>query len=464
MILSKPALASVQQRIHSVARIFDLSCWGLVIVCAVCLPALAIRFYQAWAFDAMHGYDGSEHVKYILYLYQQRAFPPVDLSLETYQPPLYYILGMVFVPFEKMGDRMALAALKMFSTLIGLMIAAVGYGTYLTIRNIFGGSRRPYIYGLIFLLYLPMHLYMNCMVTNELLSALLISLVLMTVMNSIHRNDYSVKTAVLLGALISAALLTKYTGLLMLMTAVISYAIMAMYGQYDVWAIAKFLLIMVTVVAVGAGWWYARNAVRYGDPLIKANDLEKYETLLRRQQPGKHTAGDFFTFDTRVFSEPMITLSGNTRRYNTVYNNVLTGTFATMWVENHLLYLAPSPATFRYAGRLLAVGLVICGMIILGFAGLVRNAVRSGSRAVIPLMVLVVVSGAAYVWHNVQYPYFYHVKAFFLLHLSVPLMLAYSYSAQWLVNRKRWGMVIYYILVAAQIMLVTMLYTIGARY
>ncbi len=435
-----------------------------ILVVLILMPGICLRLWQILHFNIIYGYDGSLHLQYITSLYKTGNIPSPYSFLEAYQPPLYYWVCSLLMRLCTDAPLIRDYIFKNFSILLGFSLFFIGYGVYMTISDLFKDRKKPLWYGLICMMYLPVHLYISPMIGNEMLSAVLISVSLWIFMRCIKKRCFSTKYTLLLGTSLGLSLLTKYTGLLMLATTIMSFIVLLLYKPIPRFVIIRFALLASAVAIAISGWWYVRNAMLYGDPFIKSNDLEDFSYIYKNQQPGHRSLSDFFTFDFEIFNEPAVVLK-QTDIYNPVYNNVLTGTFATIWIDNHLLYLKlKDKISFTLAKYLLVVGLVVVCFSLFGLCLLLWRSIRSKNFEMLPMFILVALSICGYVIYNYRYPYFCHVKAFFLMHLSIPVILGYCCAVQTILNKNKFVSCLYHVMLAAQILLVILLYGFYARY
>ncbi|MDX9703589.1 MAG: glycosyltransferase family 39 protein [Candidatus Auribacterota bacterium] len=429
------------------------------------VPTLYLRFSQAIVFDILFGYDGQCHLQYIIDLYKKRSLPSPLLLLEGYQPPLYYFFSSLIMHFTTDFGEPAHITLKLLSVSTGLLLFACACKTYRYMHSLFGNSRLPLAYGVIFMAYLPVHLYISPMVTNELLSSFLISVALFFTVRCIERNDYSLRSGAVLGCILGLSLLTKYTGLIMATCVAVALCVLILTTRKHRKTIAGFAVVCFAVTILISGWWYVRNAVKYGDPLITSAGLTEFNHIYEKMPPGNRLLSDFITFDRRVFHNPMLAQRDDRRLFNPVYRNILTGTLATIWIENHNLYLRISDKTgYAVAGCLLTIGLISTLYMIAGFLLFIRKSWAVRNFSSLPVIILPPLSLAAYIFFNIQHPYFCHIKAIFLLHLFIPAILGYCYASHWVIKRNVIAVVLHHAVLAAQILLVILLYGLYSRY
>ncbi len=403
-----------------------------ILICSIVIaPALVIRFFNVVNFNLFRGFDALAHLQYIIYIAKNMTLPPVALNLETYQPPLYYVVSSIIWNFSiSISEKTAFIALKSFSTILGLLSIII---SLMIIRVVCDFKKTTYLFLLTFILYLPMNIYVSPMIGNEMMSCFLICLTTYLFVKIVKENIFSIKQALILGSLCGLALLTKYTGLTVFMTIILSCVIISAKRN-----VMKFLMVFLTTVLVISGWWYTRNIILYKAPFIKSNDIRKFQSIYKNQPPGKHSLKDFVLFDTRIFAQPLLALDNDFKNfitkdmrfpnYNKAYNSILSGTFATIWIENHGLFLKHDSNTFKKAKILLLLAIVPTFLILFGFLIVIKNAFTRKNTYLLPLIMIALFSVAGYIFYNIKYPYFCHIKSFFLIHLLPTIAISYGYG------------------------------------
>ena len=116
------------------------------------------------------GFDSAEHLKYIGYIQEHRAFPLPTEGLEMYQPPLYYLVGAAALSACKLSinDPWSVVVLRLLGGFFGIAQFVL---VFLSLRLLL--PVRAAFIGLLLAAFLPMHLYLAHYVTNEMLAATL---------------------------------------------------------------------------------------------------------------------------------------------------------------------------------------------------------------------------------------------------------------------------------------------------
>ena len=133
---------------------------------AILFISVFLHFHNALLYMPNHGFDGSGHVYYAQYIAQYGALPDPN-HWETHQPPLYYVIGALFIRLASMNVK----ALQFVNPILFFVLAGVAF---LALKKTFG-MKMPTCIGTFAVIALPMLNIFPPMVTNELLNALLIT-------------------------------------------------------------------------------------------------------------------------------------------------------------------------------------------------------------------------------------------------------------------------------------------------
>src|SRR5262249_31720257 len=159
------------------------------------------------------GFDAHDHLEYIETLEQHWALPLPNQGMQMFQPPLYYVLGaMVIAAFNlTIHEPAAIILLRLFHLAIAIGHFSV---VFFSLRLIF--PRKPVLplVGLGLAAFLPMHLYMAHYITNETFAGLLVSAAVFLCLKILRSSMDKSKAFILLGLVLGAAILTKFTAVL----------------------------------------------------------------------------------------------------------------------------------------------------------------------------------------------------------------------------------------------------------
>lgn len=190
-----------------------------------------------------------------------------NVNRMTQHPPLYYVTVATFVQgvqtlLPPASDLTFDQELWLFRLVSLLMVAPLPLLTYLLAREIF--KDRAIQYGATALaVFIPgLHLRNGAMINNDNLLLLLGGLFLVALMR-IAKGDTSARLAVMAGALLGLALLTKGFALFLVPTLAVAY-ILGYVGQHRRGRTVGSGLLSMSVAGVIGGWWWLRNLFLYG--------------------------------------------------------------------------------------------------------------------------------------------------------------------------------------------------------
>jgi 4-amino-4-deoxy-L-arabinose transferase-like glycosyltransferase len=164
--------------------------------------------------------------------------------------------------FPWQGTALAVHLIRWLSLLMQAMTVLL---TWRLAREIAPGRRDFALAAAALVAFNPMFLFIAASVNNDNLIVPLATLVLWLLVRTLKHSWIDNRGAILLGALLGMAVLTKLSGLALLPLAAGVLAIVAI--RRRAWgALARWGIIVSVLVAVIAGWWYVRNWRLYGDP------------------------------------------------------------------------------------------------------------------------------------------------------------------------------------------------------
>lgn len=386
---------------------------------AACLWALVFVRAQErvplWA-----GPDAVRHVEYAHWVREHRALPLAGESWAAYHPPLFYVLeaGVLAAAEPAPGgvaERAALRAIPALATLGNVGVAL------LLARLVFG--RRPRELGLAAALAAcaPANLLLATYVSNESLHALLANLGVLATAACLLAPRVTLRAAAGLGLLLGLAVLAKVTSLLVVPVAAALVALRAALadGRRPAAAAAAGALVLAGAAAV-AGWFFARNWIHFGTPLVWNQDVPGGEAFW--QAPGFRTARYYLGFGASLvhpFAAPFRSLWD--ALYATWWGDGSTGGVATLEAWKPLWDLPAMSASY-----LLGVPASLAAAA--GWLLVARDALRGDDvrrRLALTLLAAVpAVLGFALVQRSLATPYYSFVKASFALGALAPLAVA----------------------------------------
>jgi 4-amino-4-deoxy-L-arabinose transferase-like glycosyltransferase len=241
--------------------------------------------------------DEDGHYGYILYLREHHALPPLSFSegfpSEYKQPPLYYAIASIltgwlpgvaeperllatnpYMDFSVPGYRndnrnVFLHPPHMTPLILGARLVSLLFGlgtmitTYFLALQLFAKSSLVPIAAAAVTAFQPQFIYMATAVNNDVAIALFGTLALAILIYRLQRGNFA-HFAVVMGSVLGLASITKVSGLIFF--PLTGFGLLFIHGGFRRTFFRDGLIIVGIALLIG-GWWYARNALVYDDPL-----------------------------------------------------------------------------------------------------------------------------------------------------------------------------------------------------
>ncbi len=204
--------------------------------------------------------DEAAHVAYIRSLSQgvlptQANSAGNPFGYEWHQPPLYYVIGTLFLPLGEKG-------LRGLSILCGVLTLIVIYRT----ARLFKPDEPEFaILAMGVAALTPTHIAITSAVNNDALLELCCSIVLYLLLTA-FRSGLNGWRSIWLGIFIGLAVLTKVTGLLLLPVTLFACLLMLRHGETGK-SVGRGIAAMLASFLLVSSWWFVRNQLVYGAPL-----------------------------------------------------------------------------------------------------------------------------------------------------------------------------------------------------
>ena len=298
------------------------------------------------------------------------------IEYEDWQPPLYYLLQTPI--FWLTGG--SLTAMRLFSVLLG---AGAIYLAYATVRKLFPEQWWVAATTAVFIAFLPQHLAMLASINNDSLAELLIAAILFVLVGLLEIGDWRSEIArrrfVLLGTLLGLGFLTK--AFVYLMAPVIALVLVWRHraNYRAIWQTGT--LIFVPAMLLGAIWW-VRNVVVYGGVDVMATAA--HDSVVVGQPRTAEWVAQYG-------------LDGTLQRFFQTTFNSFWGQFGWMAV--------PMPQ-WVYQPLLLLTGLVVIGLLVYWFVGLLESSKLTHRKSPIPNLLLIptfLLTLALYLGYNLTF-------------------------------------------------------------
>lgn len=369
------------------------------------------------------GFDARHHLAYVAFLREHGRVPLATDGWSMFHPPLFYALAaLVFGSAGTVGPTPPVVLVRAIPFVSGLATVGVVLGLA---RRVLPGQPGSQALALGFAALLPMHVYMSANFSGESLHTLLASSALLCATAILLRPPPGPAAAAVLAGLVSLAVLTKFTSLvlvpILLLFSLVRPGASLSKRRAVVWG-----CVYAGTVAALAGWYYARNWLVLGAPVV-ANWALPGEGQSWWQWPGFRTPGYYLGFGESLV-RPL--LSG--------FHSLGDSVYSTLWGDGYIagrVNPADRHDVWNYdamaAGYWLA--LPTTALLVWGLAGFVVSALRDpdpGRRAVFGVYattVWAVTLGFFYL--SLQVAFYSQMKASYGLLLIGPLAIAFARAA-----------------------------------
>jgi hypothetical protein len=370
------------------------------------------------------GFDARNHLAYVSLLATRGEVPLATEGWSTFHPPLFYALCAALLPAgEPMPEPGAAASLVLKAVVfasgwLGLVVTA------LLARRLLPGDPAARAVAVLFAAVLPVNLYTAAYFSNESLHTLLASLALLVCVDVLLGARPRVWRLGLLGALLGLAALTKFTVLVLIPIALAFVAVRLWRVDREPPArlAARLLAVCLPALAI-AGWFYLRNWIELGDPLV-ANWRLPGAGHTWWQQPGFHTLAYF----TR-FGEALV------HPYMAGFRSFWDSGYSTFWGDGFIggrVFPADRHDLWNYDFMSIGYWLALPATLLI-LAGALRGARLAlrdpdpGRRAAFGLLAAAAWGlGLAYLFLTLRLAFFAQAKATYLLALLTPFAIWFA--------------------------------------
>lgn len=389
--------------------------WAPALALALVAAFWLLLFRNVLRTPADVGFDAAAHLQYIEWFVTHRALAPPGAGSATYHPPLFHALAALLLAAARSlgaSDHFALALLPLAS---GFGMAWVARGMA---RALLPGA--PWIEAAAILAtgLLPMNVTLASCISNEAPYALLASLALLVTLRALVHEQASLRDDLLLGLLLGAAALTKYSALVWvpLLIGALGSKRLLVERTPVARATLRAGLTLALVLAI-AGWVYLRNFEITGNALVTNLDATPGKSWW--QLPGFHTAAYFARFG-EVLVLPWFSS----------FHSFWDALYSTFWGDGLLSgALSPRVAVRRWNPEWTAVVFVLAVpaslLLAWGWIDALRRSLRGsawGPRLAFSLLVaLPPILFASVLSVNLHYPFWSVGKAFYALALAPTL-------------------------------------------
>ena len=290
-------------------------CWAVI---AAWFILAANNFLKL---PAEMGYDLPSHVDYVRFIAERGELPDASDGLQMFQTPLFYAIAAVVYRGLTLflASATALLWLRWLTLVCGIAQVEICFRAG---RLVF--PERDDLQSLTVLLggLLPMNVYMSQTLGNEPFCGVLSALILLWGWQAMREPDAArIRRQWSAGALFGLDLLSKMTALLL--TPVIAAVLVVANRLRGFGGTSCWLPPGRSAAAVVAGWYYGRNWIRFGKPLVGGWDPAR--GIQWWQDPGYRTPWQMISFGRSLFS-PL----------HAGFYSLWDGFFASLWLDGNL--------------------------------------------------------------------------------------------------------------------------------
>lgn len=405
---------------------------GLLFFIAAC-----IRINNNFRFAPACGYDADGHLSYIYQLKAGWGTPRANEGWSTFHPPLYYFVMAGL--WKQLGQKFTWPVhtlFRLFSMVMNLGLAVL---VVMAINMLWPKKYALSLLGLCFVLFVPLHIYSSAMIGNEQTAAFFISLGLVLLITYNQRPQQRMFLAILMAIISGLALLSKYTGIFLIMTITICLAQKIIFetGRRKEHSLNLVLILLICILISGSFYW--RNISLFGTPFPLSQNYACVAEVMKKQQPGQRRWLDLVGFDFTIFHDPVLRkvregISPSRSRYiwSLVYSN--------FWFESfsHFFVLYCDHWRQNLGKLLLLLGIFPSLLFILEIGRESFQALRHKlDTSAFPLLVLFLLNLCAFIFFNLKTPQFSAGKATYFLASTLPLSIFMSRGVERWIQKGR---------------------------
>jgi len=387
---------------------------GLTLAWSVAIAAaIGVRLWNALAGPLMWGYDAWGHVAYVLFLDLYRGLPWADQGWSYFHPPLHYALGWGLAQFGQ-GEVL----MRGLSLLGGAASLGTAFLCAWLVRC--ASPERPVLalVGFGAVAFLPVHIFVGGMPGNEMTLTCLSAASLCAFIANDRRAAPTWQGDAWAGTLAGLALLTKFSGLLPVVTACATLALRAGRRRDGARGVGRALArgaLLSGVALLIAAPYYARNVSRFGTPFELSRSYPLVAEVERDQKPGARSWLDYVRVPAGLLTDPD---PRSSHMLHSVWGTAYADVWADVFRESDVERVLVAHSTGR---AMLIAGLFPSALAVAGAALALRDVRRGRRRAVyVVLGIHAAVTLAAFALFSWRVPIWSALKASYLLGLSLP--------------------------------------------
>lgn len=388
--------------------------WALPVLVAIAWCSLLV--HNLGSLPSFVGFDVEHHVFYLRFLLEHGAIPSPSDGVQTYQPPLFYLIsaGWLRLLGLSLGSDSAAFALRGLTFALGLAHLA---GLYACVRMLLPG-RKVAALALVFAAAAPLHLALFHAFTNEALVAALSTAAVWALLRALRSDPLRARHGVIVGVLVGAAILAKLSALVL-----VPIALGALIVQRPrSWAAPAAALSMLAV----AGWYYARITSEFGTPFV--GNWDERVGFAWWQDPGVRDLTAYLSFGGAL-SDPWFA------GFDSVWDGVYSTFYADGLASGERSRLLGPAWNHGLARVALWLGLIPTFLVVLGGARGLARVWRRPDATGLALVGLGVSMFTAFVFMTLRVPSYAQAKAIYWSPAFVVLIVAFALGVDTLRER-----------------------------
>jgi hypothetical protein len=362
------------------------------------------------------GFDVYHHLNYILFIMEKRAIPLASDGWSAFHPPLFYLLSVGFLeilnPFYLMVRPFHL--LKVLPFLCGLGNVWLAYALGLVV---FKKDPLRLIIVIVVAGFIPMNIYMSAYMGNEPLHSFLAGCSLVIAVHIFRSAEVRFFHMIYLGLLLGLAMLTKITAgvLVPVVVGFLAFKMIRIDGE-SLKKVASRLSLFILVMIVICGWYYIRNIVHFGRPVMINWNLPGQ---LWWQDPGFHTIQYYLGFG-EALRHP----------YFSAFHSFWDAIYSTFWGDGliggqPLIAKRPDVWNYDYMSAVYLFALPATGIFLMGFIKGVQMVLKDkdpSSRLIMAFLIISFCSVALFIsFSTLKVPIYGQARAFYCLAAIGPI-------------------------------------------
>ena len=348
-----------------------------------------------WVNPPLNAFDN--HYEPIFYIIETGSLPSINDCWQCYQPPVHYVVaaavGKILLSMGADDDSLA-KSFQLLSCLYGILNVGV---IYLILRSLpLPDFARLSAFAVV--CFLPRHIYMSSMTSNDTSSYLLDSICIYLLIVA-HKRQFGWKLILAISLAISIAVFTKYTNYALYPAALSFFGVLLVKRWRNDWQrLLRSVTLLLIIPSLLLITFWAANYKRYNNPLPSNIGLMDPS----ESQPRDRASLSFFTFNPlKSVTTPILRPGRMSGFWDLIYSSMWYDTEPKFiyyldgnndwwysyyaWLRGEQDYPGDNPAistwTKAEAIAIKTVGLLVLALVAIGLFLAVRQISRSRSES-----------------------------------------------------------------------------------